>query len=133
MASLPPLDWQHAPHYAAMVVACAALFALDRWYDRRECRRKAALVRPKLAAQRCRRCGAPLGDWDGQFLPGDVHFCPGGYVPRVCVPCTTCRAEQVFYVSREGYRTELGSFRLDCRLINRDDLFEGIPSDRRDA
>jgi hypothetical protein len=133
MANLPPLDWQHAPYYAAMVVACAALFALDRWYDRRKCRRKAALVRPKLAAQRCRRCGGPLGDWDGQFLPGDVHFYEGGYVPRVRVTCTNCRAEQDFYVLWQGRRTERGSFEEDWFLFNRDVLFEGLPSDRHDA
>jgi hypothetical protein len=74
MANLPPLDWQHAPFYAAMVAAGAVRFALERWYERRECRRKAAIVRPKLASQRCRRCSGPLGDWDGQFLRGDVHL-----------------------------------------------------------
>ena len=133
MASLPPFDWQHAPHYAAMVIACAALYALDRWYDRRQCRRKAALVRPKLAAQHCRRCGGPLDDWDGQFLPGDVHFYPGGYVPRVRVTCRSCRAEQIFYVLWQGRQTGQGSFEEDWFLYNRDGLFEGQTSDRRDA
>jgi hypothetical protein len=133
MASLPPLDWQHAPHYAAFVVAGTALFVLDRWHERRDCRRKAVIVRPKLASQRCRRCGGSLGDWDGQFLPGDVHFCPGGYVPKVSVPCTTCRAEQVFYVFWKGCRTEGGSIGLDCHLGNRDVLIEGLSSDRHDV
>src|SRR5262249_8393870 len=99
----------------------------------RKCRRKAALVRTKLAAQRCRRCGGPLGDWDGQFLTGDVHFYEGGYVPRVRVTCTNCRAVQVFYVLWQGRRTERGSFEEDWFLLNGDVLFEGLPSDRHDA
>ena len=133
MANLPPLDWPHAPYYAGLLIFGAAAFALQQWADRRDHRQKAALVRPKLAAQRCRRCGGPLGDWDGRFLSGDVHFHPGGYVPRVCVTCTTCRAEQVFYVFWECCGPERGISGVDCRLYNRDGLFEGVPTDRRDS
>ena len=133
MASLPPLDWQHAPHYAGMLIGCAALFALERWHERRDCRRKAALVRPKLASQRCRRCGGTLGDWDGRFDRGDIHFYEGGYVPRVRARCTTCQVEQVFYVFCEHCRAESGSCGLDFRLFNRDVLFEGLSFDRHDS
>jgi hypothetical protein len=133
MANLPQLDWQHAPHYAALIIGCAALFALELWDGSRDRRRKAVIVRPKLASQRCRRCGGLPGDWDGRFLAGDVHFYEGGYVPRVRVLCTACRVEQVFYVFWECCRAERGSFRLDCRLYNRDGLFEGLSCESRDT
>jgi hypothetical protein len=127
VAHLPPLDWQHVPVYAAMSIVTAALLALSRWHELREYRRKVALVRPKLASQRCQRCGVTLSDWDGRFLPGDVHFYKGGYLPRVRVHCAGCRAEQVFYVSWEC-RPVARWFDDDheCRLINRDALFGGI-------
>src|SRR4051812_9367101 len=104
-----------------MSIGCAALLALDRWLERRECRRKAALVRPKLASQRCKRCGGTLGDWDGRFLPGDVHSYNGGYLPRVSVNCAGCGSEQVFYVSWECRPVaRLFDDDLECRLFNRD-------------
>jgi hypothetical protein len=49
------------------------------------------------------------------------------------VPCTTCRAEQVFYIFAECCRTERGSISLDYRLVNRDVVFQGLPSNRLDA
>ncbi len=134
MANLPPFDWQHVPHYAAMFVAGAALFALELWSERRDDRRKAALVRPKLASQHCKRCGGPLGHWDGRFLHGDAHFRDGGYVPRVRVHCASCKAEHVFYVWWEHRRPAPGSFGgLDCRLYNRDVLFAGLFFEGGDA
>jgi hypothetical protein len=134
VAHLPTFDWQHAPLYAAFSLGTAALFALDRWHNRRDCRRKAALVRPVLASRRCKRCGGALSDWDGQFLRGDVHFFDGGYLPRVRVRCTGCGAEQVFYVSWECRRVErLFDEDLVCRLINRDVIYSGLVPGGRDA
>jgi hypothetical protein len=129
MASLPPLDWEHAAGYVALFLGCGAFFALEQWSNRHGYRRKAAIVHAKLASQRCRRCGGALDYWDGQFLRGDAHFNPGGYVPMVRLSCTNCHAEQVFYVFSECCRTARGSLALDCRLCNRDILFAGLPSD----
>lgn len=130
MAGLPPLDWQHLPHYAAFLVPIAAFLALETWSERRDYRRKSMAVRSKLDSQACKRCGGPLGAWEGRFHHGDVHFQPGGYVPRVIVTCTTCRSDQVFYVSWEPRLSERGRIvDLDCHLGNRDVIFAGLYPD----
>ena len=74
MASLPPLDWQHIPHYVALLVGCAAFFALNLWHERRDCLRKAAAVRPKLASERYRHCGRPARRMERAIQEGRRPF-----------------------------------------------------------
>lgn len=104
------------------------------WHLFRDHQRRAALVHAELVTHRCERCGATLGDWDGRFLPGDVHFEDGGYLLRIFVHCPGCQAEQVFYVSWECRRTErLFEDNLACRLYNRDRLLSGLFPESRNA
>jgi len=95
------------------------LFCIGAYLAPKEKRRKAAAVRSNLGAERCARCGAMLGEWDGQYHPGDVHFNPGSYLPKVSVRCVSCHAERVFYVNHEG------------RLFSRDILFGHFSSGGR--
>jgi hypothetical protein len=92
------------------------LFCIGAYQAPKEKRRKAGLVRSNLAAERCARCGGTLGAWDGQYHPGDVHFNPGSWLPKVSVRCVDCHAEQVFYVDAQA------------RLMNHDTLFSDLSS-----
>jgi hypothetical protein len=121
MAHPPPLDWHHFPHYAALFAGSVTLFCLEFWHRRREYRRKAGLVRSALLGTRCARCGGSLDEWDGRFHPGDVHFNPGSYLPKIATRCARCDAEQVFYVNWEG------------RLFNREDVFPARDPGGRDG
>jgi hypothetical protein len=99
----------------------AILAALHHLFERREYRRKAALVRAGLGTKRCSRCDGDLSAWDGVFERGDIHFNPGSYLPRISVSCYRCNAQQVFYV------------RWDGRLFSRDTILGGPSPDGRDA
>jgi hypothetical protein len=99
----------------------AILAVLHHLFERREYRRKAALVRADLGTRRCSRCDGDLGAWGGRFERGDIHFNPGSYLPRISVSCDRCHAQQVFYV------------RWDGRLFNRDTILGRPPPDGLDA
>jgi hypothetical protein len=96
------LDSKRVLSYLAAFVIVAAAAGLNFYYERRTQRRKAERVRGNLRTERCARCAGELGAWDGRFLPGDAHFDPGGYLPKVIVSCAQCRAEQRFYVTSDG-------------------------------
>lgn len=97
-------------------MAIAALvLALHLAFERREYRRKGGLVSVGLASERCPYCDGPLSDWDGRFEPGDVHFNPGSYFPRISVACARCHRPNVFYV------------RWDGRLFSRHKIFFFAP------
>lgn len=110
-----------------MSLVCAGVFALIVRYGRGDPHQRSRHVLSKLALQRCRRCGGSLGEWDGRFRPGDAHFNPGGYAPRIHAHCADCRAEQVLYVLWEC-RPEARLFEdnLECRLFNRDLVLSGF-------
>ncbi len=133
MDHLPPINWSKFPYYAGLAVFIIALVVLQVWSERREHRRKAAAIRPKLANQRCRRCGGTWADWDEKFLPGDIHFNPGGYVPRVVVRCASCGAEQVFYLLGDYRRGDQGPLVWEYRLFNQDLIYEGTVGDRGES
>jgi hypothetical protein len=97
------LDWKRVLSYLASFVVVAAAVGLSFFYERRAQRRKAELVRRNLGVKRCARCNGVLGAWDGRFHPGDAHFNPGGYLPKVIVLCAQCCAEQQFYVGSDGF------------------------------
>ena len=98
--------------FLVVATISAILGAFQYLFSRREYRRKAALVRAGLGTKSCSRCGGDLGTWDGRFGRGDIHFNPGGYLPRISVSCDRCHARQDFYM------------RWDGRLFNRDIIFK---------
>ena len=89
--------------------------------ERRDYRRKAAIVVAALGRQCCSHCGGELGSWDGRFRDGDTHFYPGGYWPRIFVTCARCHAEQVLYLDWYG------------NLFSNDIDFPTPPPDQGDA
>ena len=94
----------------------AILGALHVFFERREYRRKAALVRAGLVTKRCSRCDGDLAAWDGRFGRGVTI-----YLPRISTSCFRCHAQQVFYV------------RWDGRLFSRDTILRPPPPDGHDA
>src|SRR5262249_48759306 len=98
-----PFDWQHAHWWLGMAAFCGALWSLNEYFERREYRRKAALVRANAANQRCARCGGPLSAWDGKFHQGDIHFNPDGYFAKLIIECAECQSANIFYVFDDDF------------------------------
>jgi hypothetical protein len=101
--------------FTALLGGAAGFWSIIQYFERRERRRESELVRSILAVKRCERCGGKLGEWDGRYHHGDVHFYDGGYLSRVIVRCLGCSAKQVFYLNK-----------ADQLLMNREVLFRGL-------
>lgn len=113
-------DLQHLLLYSGGLAGAAGVWVLNEFYERRQYDRQAALVRSMLATEHCSRCGGKLEDWDGIFHPGDIHFNPGGYIPKLTIQCVDCHSANNLYFYDEEFGED-GVF-ADASLILEKDL-----------
>jgi hypothetical protein len=121
MIQLGPGHVRLAVAYGVAAVAVGTAVGLIRFYERKRERRRAECVTANLRSRCCSLCQGPLGDWDGRYHPGRVHFDPGGCLSRISVRCKQCSQERIYYVQGDGF------------LIDRDVIFQDLPLERREA
>ena len=103
--------WLSFAAFAALIIG---LVVWDVTHRRRADKTLRGLVRPHLAEQACRGCGAAgFGGWDGRFhgVSACLDYLPQYRGPVVCrelwLSCSACGRPSVFWVRSDGLLTDV--------------------------